>query len=193
MNPWFGKAVILAASVVMILIRAPHGHRSRTIKIIKDRKGRLEVAVLSFAMLGFFIPLVWVASPAFAFAEYPLRLGPFVGGILCFAAGLWLFYRSHADLGANWSITLQVRENHRLITEGVYRRIRHPMYSSLFLYSIGQALALPNWFAGSSYLVTFGFLFLLRVRVEERMMLEEFGDEYAAYMARTRRLAPGIW
>jgi len=193
MNPWFAKAVVLAASVVMVLIRAPHGHRSRTIKIIKDRKGRLEVILLVFAMLGFFVPLIWLASPAFAFAEYPLRLGPLVGGITCLAAGLWLFHRSHADLGGNWSITLQVRENHQLITSGIYRCVRHAMYSSLFLYSVGQMLALPNWIAGPSYLVTFGILFALRVRAEERMMLEQFGDAYAAYMAKTKRLVPGIW
>ena len=107
--------------------------------------------------------------------------------------GLWLFHRSHADLGTNWSITLQVRENHSLITQGVYRRIRHPMYAALFLYSIGQLLALPNWIAGPSYLVTFGILYALRVRAEERMMLEEFGAEYAAYLRRTKRLVPGVW
>ena len=52
---------------------------------------------------------------------------------------------------------------------------------------------LPNWVAGPSYLVTFGILFAFRVRDEERMMLEEFGDEYAAYMATTKRLVPGVW
>jgi protein-S-isoprenylcysteine O-methyltransferase Ste14 len=193
MSPWIAKAVIFAASVVMIAIRAPHGQRSRGIKVVKDHKGRQETVLLSLAMLGFFVPLVWVASPAFSFAEYPLRLGPFIVGIVCIVVGLWLFYRSHADLGPNWSITLELREQHRLVTHGVYLRIRHPMYSALFLYSVGQALVLPNWVAGPSYLVTFGILFALRVRAEEKMMLEEFGDEYAAYMARTKRLAPGFW
>jgi len=67
------------------------------------------------------------------------------------------------------------------------------MYLSLFLYSIGQLLALPNWVAGPTYLVTFGILFALRLRTEERLMLEEFGDEYATYMSRTKRLIPGVW
>jgi protein-S-isoprenylcysteine O-methyltransferase Ste14 len=62
-----------------------------------------------------------------------------------------------------------------------------------FLYSLGQTLVLPNWIAGPSYLVTFGILFAFRIRDEERMMLEEFGDEYATYMAKTKRLVPGIW
>jgi protein-S-isoprenylcysteine O-methyltransferase Ste14 len=107
--------------------------------------------------------------------------------------GLWLFYRSHADLGTNWSITLEVREEHRLITEGVYRVVRHPMYSALVLYSVGQALVIPNWVAGPSNLLAFAVLLALRIRAEERMMDERFGDEYAAYSARTKRLIPGVW
>jgi protein-S-isoprenylcysteine O-methyltransferase Ste14 len=49
------------------------------------------------------------------------------------------------------------------------------------LYSIGQALVVPNWVVGPSYFVTFGILFALRIGAEERMMLEAFGDEYAEY------------
>ena len=193
MNPWIAKAVILSATIVMIAIRAPHGQRSRTVKIVKNRKGRLEVALLVLAMFGFVIPLIWIASPLLSFAEYPLRIVPLAAGIVCFVVGLWLFHRSHADLGTNWSITLQVRENHRLVVEGVYRRVRHPMYAALFLYSVGQLLVLPNWLAGPSYLVTFGILFALRVRAEEQMMLDEFGADYATYVARTKRLVPGVW
>ncbi len=193
MNPWIAKAVILAASVVMVAIRAPHGHRSRGIKVVKSRKGTLEIVLLTLAWLGFFVPLIWIASPALSFAEYPLRAGPLVAGVVCLVVGLWLFYRSHADLGTNWSITLEVRDQHRLITQGVYRRIRHPMYSALVLYCVGQTLVIPNWVAGPSYLVAFGILLVFRVRAEERMMLEQFGDEYAAYKARTQRLVPRIW
>jgi len=192
MNPWIAKAVILAASVVMVVIRAPHGQRSRTVKVVTDNKGTLELVLLALAWAGFFVPLIWVASPAFSFADYPLHAAPLAAGVLCLVAALWLFYRSHADLGTNWSITLQVREQHRLITRGVYRRVRHPMYLALFVYSVGQALALPNWIAGPSYLVTFGILYAFRVGAEERMMLAQFGDEYVAYMARTKRLVPGL-
>jgi protein-S-isoprenylcysteine O-methyltransferase Ste14 len=193
MNPWIAKGVVLGASVAMVVIRAPHGHRSRGVRVVKTRKGALETGLLTLAWLGFLVPLIWIASPALSFAEYPLRAGPLVAGVLCFVLGLYLFYRSHADLGANWSITLEVREQHRLITNGVYRRIRHPMYAALLLYSVGQALVIPNWVAGPSYLVAFAILFVFRVQAEERMMLEQFGDDYAAYMARTDRLVPRMW
>ena len=193
MNPWIAKALVLAGTVAMIAIRAPHGRRSRLVKVVKSHKTPLETGLLVLAWVGFIVPLIWVASPAFSFAEYALSIGPLVTGVMCLVIGLWLFYRSHADLGTNWSITLEVREQHRLITQGVYRRIRHPMYLALSLYSIGQALVIPNWVAGPSNLIAFAILLALRVRAEERMMVEGFGDEYAAYSARTKRLIPGVW
>jgi protein-S-isoprenylcysteine O-methyltransferase Ste14 len=193
MSPWFARAAVLVASIVMVVIRAPHGQRSRGVKVTKDRKGGLETFLLTLAWVAFFLGLVWIAVPVFRFADYPLHPVPFAAGLACLAWGLWLFHRSHADLGTNWSITLQVREGHRLVTEGIYRRIRHPMYTALFLYALGQALVVPNWVVGPSYLVTFGSLFALRLRPEERMMREEFGAEYDAYVARTKRLVPGLW
>jgi protein-S-isoprenylcysteine O-methyltransferase Ste14 len=193
MNPWIAKAVVLAGTLVMIAIRAPHGHRSRSVKVAKSHKTPLETGLLVLAWIGFFVPLIWLASPVLSFAEYPLRIGPLVAGVTCSVSGLWLFYRSHADLGTNWSITLEVREQHRVITQGVYRRIRHPMYLALLLFSVGHALVIPNWVAGPLNLIAFAILFALRVGAEEQMMVDEFGDEYAAYTARTKRLVPGVW
>lgn len=193
MNPWFGKAIILASSLVMVLIRAPHGQRSRGVKVVRSRRGALEIVLLTLAWVAFFVPLVWVALPVFAFADYPLRPVPLLVGIVCLGVGLWLFARSHADLGTNWSITLEVRDKHQLVTHGIYRALRHPMYSALLLYSLGQALVVPNWIAGPSYAVAMSLLFAFRLGPEERMMLEEFGKDYEAYMVRTKRLVPGIW
>jgi protein-S-isoprenylcysteine O-methyltransferase Ste14 len=193
MNPWFAKAVVLAGTAVMIAIRAPHGQRSRTVQVARSRRGKLEISLLVIAWLGFFVPLVWVVKPVLAFADYPLQPIALISGSLCLAFGLWIFHRSHADLGTNWSITLEVREKHTLVTRGIYTHIRHPMYLALLVYSLGQAIALPNWIAGPSYLVAMTLLFALRVGAEERMMLEEFGEEYEAYRKRTDRLVPGVW
>ena len=106
--------------------------------------------------------------------------------------GLWLFYRSHTDLGTNWSVTLQTREEHSLVTTGIYSRIRHPMYSAMFALGVAQALFLPNWIVGPAYLVSFGLLYVFRVRIEERMMLDRFGTEYEEYVQRTGRLIPRL-
>jgi protein-S-isoprenylcysteine O-methyltransferase Ste14 len=193
MSPWYAKAVVLLASITMVVIRAPHGHRSRTIAVVRSGKGPREAILLTIAMISFFVPLLWIVTPLLDFADYTLHPVPLVSGTVCLALGLWLFHRSHADLGRNWSVTLEVRDKHSLVTHGVYRWVRHPMYLSLLIYSAGQALALPNWLAGPSYGVAMLLLFAFRVRPEERLMLAEFGKDYEAYMATTKRLIPGVW
>lgn len=193
MNPWIAKTVILVSTVVMIAIRAPHGRRSRSVKVARSYKSARETLLLVLAWVGFLVPVIWVLSPAFSFAEYPLHSVPLVAGVTCLAIGLWLFFRSHADLGTNWSVTLELRQEHRLISQGVYRAIRHPMYSALTLYSAGQALVIPNWVAGFSNGIALAVLLALRLGAEEKMMTEQFGAEYTAYSARTKRFVPGIW
>jgi protein-S-isoprenylcysteine O-methyltransferase Ste14 len=193
MNHWIARAAVLAAAVVMIAIRAPHGQRSRSVPVVRSAGGRREVVLLAVAWIGFFVPLLWIFTPWLSFADHRLHPVPFGAGLALLAAGLWLFHRSHADLGRNWSITLQVREEHRLVTDGVYARVRHPMYLALLLYSVGQWLVLPNWVAGPAYLVAFGILFAFRVVPEERMMEETFGAAYVDYARTTKRLVPGVW
>src|SRR5438046_10060957 len=98
MNPWFAKAVVLLASIVMIVIRAPHGQRSRAVPVVKSRRGPLEFILLTIAWIAFFLPLLWIAAPVIAFADFPLELIPFLTGSLCLVLGRWLFHRSPADL-----------------------------------------------------------------------------------------------
>jgi protein-S-isoprenylcysteine O-methyltransferase Ste14 len=97
------------------------------------------------------------------------------------------------DLGTNWSNTLELREKHQLVSGGIYSRVRHPMYGALLLYSLGQALVIPNWVAGPLFFVAFAFLVALRIGPEEAMMLDEFGNDYEAYRTKTKRLVPGVW
>ena len=93
MNPWIAKAVMLAASVVMVVIRAPHGRRSRGVKVARSCKGPREAALLTLAWMGFLVPLLWVVFPVFSFAQYSLRPWLFGAGVLCLVAGLWWFQR----------------------------------------------------------------------------------------------------
>jgi protein-S-isoprenylcysteine O-methyltransferase Ste14 len=187
------KAVTLVSSVLLVIVPA-FAHRQRQKFIARDRrKEALERILLTVVSIAFFPAVVWMIVPVFAFADYPLRPLPLFIGVACLAIGLWLLFRSHVDLGKNWSITLAIRENHELQTQGVYRQIRHPMYAALLLYAIGQMLVLPNWIAGPSYLLAIVLLVALRLNAEEQMMLARFGAEYRAYKARTKRFVPSVW
>jgi protein-S-isoprenylcysteine O-methyltransferase Ste14 len=148
-----------------MVIRAPFGSQSRKIPIAASHRGGRETVVLALAWLGSMIlPLLWVFSPLFAVAEYPLNPPVFAAGVLVAALGLWLFLQSHIELGKNWSISLELREEHQLVTSGLYRHLRHPMYTSIFLYALGQALVVPNWIVGPADLVAFFMLFAVRVK-----------------------------
>jgi protein-S-isoprenylcysteine O-methyltransferase Ste14 len=194
MNPWLGKALVLLGIIVTVVIRAPHGRRSGKVKVLESRRSRSEVTLLALMWIAMMIlPIVSIVTPLLSFADYPLRVVPFLLGTVCLVFGLWLFYRAHADLGTNWSVSLELREDHRLVTDGVYRHIRHPMYTAILLTAVAQALLLPNWLAGPSCLVAFLLMLAFRLGPEEQMMRDKFGDDYLAYVRRTKRLVAGVW
>jgi protein-S-isoprenylcysteine O-methyltransferase Ste14 len=194
MTPLVAKAIWLLGVLGWFVIRYPHDRRARrTPKLLRTDRGR-EIVLMAISATGLgILPFVYVISNAPHFANYPFHSWQAWLGAAVFAASLWLFYRTHRDLGRNWSVTLEVRDRHALVTSGVYSRVRHPMYSAFWLWAVAQALLLPNWIAGPAGLIGFGTLFFLRVGREEALMIEIFGDEYRHYMGRTTRILPGIY
>jgi protein-S-isoprenylcysteine O-methyltransferase Ste14 len=194
MTPLVAKVIWVIGVVGWFIIRYPHDRRSRRTPKRRGSDGARESVLMAISATGLgILPLVYVFGNAPAFANYAFRPWQAWLGAAAFAAALWLFYRTHKDLGRNWSVTLEVREQHTLVTSGVYARVRHPMYSAFWLWAIAQALLLPNWIGGPAGLVGFGALFFLRVGREEALMIETFGEEYRRYMARTARVLPGVY
>jgi protein-S-isoprenylcysteine O-methyltransferase Ste14 len=193
LTPTAAAVAWFAGLVGWYIIRQPFERKAKKVGVSKSLFDQRESGLLVLAVLGLFVvPLIYVLTGFPAFFDRPFRSSIAWLGIAAMAAALWLFRRSHADLGRNWSISLQVRQQHALVKTGIYRLIRHPMYSSFFLLGIAQMLLLPNWFAGVSGIAGAGLLFAFRVRREEQMMLESFGDDYRAYMAQTKRIIPWV-
>lgn len=187
------SAALLVAGVVgMMLVRAPHIRRSTRVRVASSHETRGDRLLVALVSLGLLLPAAWLTG-VLSFADTEASWLRLVAGGVCFALGLWVLHRSHVDLGRNWSNTLELREGHSLVTGGVYARVRHPMYVALLLHGLGQALVVPNWLAGPSFLVPFAVLVAVRLGAEERMMRDAFGAQYDAYAAVTRRLVPGVW
>jgi protein-S-isoprenylcysteine O-methyltransferase Ste14 len=177
-----------------VAIRYPHERRARRTPKKLRENGARERVLLTISVTGMLLlPGIYVLTGWPEAADYQFRplLAWLGGGVFAFA--IWLFYRTHKDLGRNWSVTLEVRDQHALVTSGVYKRVRHPMYAAFWLWALAQTLLLPNWIAGPAGLVGFGTLFFLRVGREEKLMIEIFSDEYRRYMDRTFRVLPGIY
>jgi protein-S-isoprenylcysteine O-methyltransferase Ste14 len=171
----------------------PRQH-SRKTPVRYSGRGPLEFALLAASLTGLgIVPFIYVVAHFPRFADYPLIPTLSYLGVAVELSCLWLFYRSHRDLGHNWSVSLDLRDRHTLVTTGVYALVRHPMYAGFWLMALGQALLLPNWIAGPAGLIGFGALFFGRVAREEAMMISAFGDEYRAYMGRTARVVPWLY
>jgi protein-S-isoprenylcysteine O-methyltransferase Ste14 len=194
MTPFITKLIWWAGVVGWYVIRIPHERRSRRTPIALANESIRDRVLLAISFTGLFVvPAIHVTTGAPRFADYAFRPVLAWLGTAVFALSLVLFYRTHRDLGRFWSVTLEIRRTHELVTTGVYRHVRHPMYSAFFLWAAAQALLLPNWIAGFAGLLGFGTLFAFRIGSEERMMEERFGDAYRAYAARTRRIIPRIF
>ena len=185
--------VFLVGFIVYVTIRGVFERRARINEKMVRRLDAVEETLLIFVGVGsLLLPVLYLFTPLLAFADYRLPVfAPWLGTALMIAA-LWLFYRSHADLGKNWSVTLELHKGHQLIRRGIYRSIRHPMYMSILLWGLSQGLLLRNWLAGWSALATFSVLYVVRTPREERMMIEFFGEEYLNYMRQTGRIFPRI-
>ncbi|HZS57896.1 MAG TPA: isoprenylcysteine carboxylmethyltransferase family protein [Gemmatimonadaceae bacterium] len=112
-----------------------------------------------------------------------------IGVALC-AIGVALATAARIQLGRNWGMPATVKENPELITTGPYRVIRHPIYTGILLAALGSALA-----EGLFWIIIFvaaSIYFFLMARQEERLMLQQFPEQYPAYMKGTKMLIPLI-
>ena len=157
-----------------------------------NREWRSSVGiVVSFAVVASYSALdaIYYHGTAPGVMPVPLR----GAGLFVMAIGCLLRVLMRMSLGMQFSVFVQTNPNHRLVTTGIYRYVRHPAYSGTLLMYLGFPLALGSA-GGLGLAIVFGVPALIyRIRVEERALIQWFGDEYAAYQRRTWRLIPGVW
>jgi protein-S-isoprenylcysteine O-methyltransferase Ste14 len=179
--------------ILFALIRVPRDLGNKRARHVESRKGAIEKFCLLLVFTGFTtMPALYLFTPWFDVADFTVdpRLGWL--GALVGATGVVLLWMTHRDLGREFSQTLELKEDHRLVTTGLYSRIRHPMYTAIFLVAIAQLLLIGNVVVAPAFLIGFTILYLARIRHEEQMMLEHFGKAYKDYCLRTYRLFPAL-
>jgi len=106
-------------------------------------------------------------------------------------AGIALAIWARRILGPNWSGVVQLKQDHELIEAGPYRWIRHPIYTGLLLAFLGTALRTGEW-RGLLAVLIVGLSFWRKLRLEERWLIEHFGERYEAYRKRSKALIPFV-
>jgi protein-S-isoprenylcysteine O-methyltransferase Ste14 len=184
-------AAFFLAMLAEAVIRAPLNEKRKKEKMNERRVTSQEKTLLFLLWGGMFVlPIIYAATNWLDFADYSLPEWAGWLGIVVITGAVIVFWRAHADLGLNWSPTLEIREKHELITRGIYGVIRHPMYASQILWSVAQILLLQNWIAGFASLAVFIPFYFMRVKAEEQLMLEQFGDQYRSYMQKVGAVFP---
>ena len=147
---------------------------------------RIGGLVLWLSPLIYLINPAWMAWSKLGLPEWVRWLGVVIG-VLCILGIYWLF----SSIGSGITLTSATRKEHRLVTSGPYRWVRHPLYtvgSSLF---IAFGMMADNWFIAALGLLAFVAM-ASRTPKEEANLIAKFGDEYREYMRQTGRFFPRL-
>jgi protein-S-isoprenylcysteine O-methyltransferase Ste14 len=158
----------------------------------RDRELRsliLVIAGLGVSLAGAVLAAIRLPGAAILFARVPV----FVLGLAVIAFGIVLRVWSVAVLGRYFTVAVQVSENQPVVDRGPYRVLRHPSYTGLLCVCLGFGIALGNWLAIIVAVVPALAAIVVRIRVEERMLLTAIGTPYQEFCATRSRLVPHVW
>lgn len=137
------------------------------------------------------IVLILQATPQWEFLGYHFSYGVQVLGVILSAAGIAFAIWARRHLGRDWSGTPSIKEGHELVTSGPYRFVRHPIYTGVILALFGSGLV--NGIIWMVAFVIFTIVFVRRIFIEERYMMQLFPNQYPEYKKRTKALIPFVW
>jgi protein-S-isoprenylcysteine O-methyltransferase Ste14 len=185
---WHAYPFIAGWTLWLLYWRISAGHVKRTQwhESVASRTSHL-VPVLLGAWL-----LVVPAHGWGALQVTPQTPALYGAGVALLAAGLGFSCWARAILGLNWSATVTLKSGHELVHTGPYHWVRHPIYTGLLTAILGGVLAqgtLQGWIAVA--LMTAGFV--RKLRIEERVLCQQFPLEYPRYRAQVAALIPGIY
>jgi protein-S-isoprenylcysteine O-methyltransferase Ste14 len=123
---------------------------------------------------------------------YPQSHATFWIGVAVMLSGIAFTVWARVTLGSNWSSVVTVKANHELVQTGPYALVRHPIYTGILVMFMGNALEVAQWRSLLSVVLVL-ISFLIKLRLEERWMVELFGPTYEAYRKRVAMLVPWVW
>lgn len=154
-------------------------------------------SLIGVALQGVAYGLVWgVRRPAFSQILPRNELLSLLAGLLaiCAAVGsVYLTTMAVKTLGKEWSLTARLVEGHELATTGPYALVRHPIYTGMLGMLVATGLAVSQWAALLAALVIFFIGTTIRIRSEERLLREAFGERFENYAKSVRAIVPGLY
>ena len=184
-----------AAAVVggLLFGAAVLAKRMSTPKSAEPNSVRSALSVVGIAVQGASFVVAAAAPVKFSVPSGSGRSLLMAAVVLCLAAaGAWLFHSSARALGANWSLVARMREEHQLVRDGPFARVRHPIYFSMLLLLAALSIGLGHIWGLIAGMPLFVIGTLIRTHEEERLLREQFGEEYTRYASETPAFIPKL-
>lgn len=178
-------AVLLSAHLIFLSAAA--------LRILRGQRAHLLIADGPW-WIQYYPPLVWLPflvaylQPLAVDLDQSLRLVGLVIAVASAAFGAWAMW----SLGRSYGIRMDVFEGHALKTDGPYRLVRHPMYLGIVLFHLGASLALESPLLLASTALLVAPFTAIRIRAEERVLREAFGERYLRYAEHVPALIPFV-
>jgi protein-S-isoprenylcysteine O-methyltransferase Ste14 len=161
-----------------------------------DRK-RDRGSIIGVALQGLSYGIVWsIHRPFFSpigSSGRPVEIAVAVVTVAIAFGSVSIVMAAVKTLGKEWSVTARLVEGHKLAIKGPYRFVRHPIYTGMFGMLVATGLAISHWLALVVAVAIFFIGTVIRVRIEERLLREEFGPEFEAYARRVPAMLPGVY
>ena len=186
-----GSALFWTAFAVWALHTPGRRFRSQTKGERRQDRGTRNflLMIIGVGVTMAFVAAYWVEGSAFP-GPWQIPLGI---GLVLMASGLSLAEWAARTLGRFYRTIVAIQEGHRVVTDGPYRFIRHPIYAGGILTLVGIGTSLGNWVSVALCLAAALLGYQRRIRVEEHVLEQGLGEPYLEYERHTKRLVQGIW
>ena len=187
MNISFLLAAIIFPVSELLLLATKRAKKGSA--VIKD-KGSMKLGWL--LVVASILVAIW--GTRIVFAHIPVSLIPYnILSIVFLAIGFIVRWSAIITLGNMFTTNVAVQNNHQLVNRGLYKFIRHPSYLGLMLEFTGLGFYFGNWISLFALLVPLIMGMIVRIKLEENVLVEALGQSYIDYASETKRLIPGVW
>lgn len=181
--------VFLLLMIITFILLSKDIFRTGVIKVhkikIKEKESFWVILVANTLCLAVILGEFIKTRPSITIYSY-------IGIVLVFLGGLIRIYARKA-LDRFFSFKVIIQKDHKLVTQGLYKHIRHPGYLGMTLLFFGLALALQSWYGLITLVIIYLPALFYRISAEEGMLIKEFGKEYLDYMEKTKKIIPKIY
>ncbi|RLD64059.1 MAG: isoprenylcysteine carboxylmethyltransferase family protein [Bacteroidetes bacterium] len=179
------------SEIALVLFK--RSKKSNENKLDKSSLKYLWIVILISISLGIYVGILgFKGTFSTGFVKSHLHI-LYYCGLASIIIGVFIRWKAIYTLRKFFTVNVTVEKNQKIIQKGLYKYLRHPSYTGSLLSFLGLGLSFSNWLSTIIIFVPIFFVFAYRIKIEEKALINNFGDKYINYSKSTKRLIPFIY